>query len=283
MEVRRDDDAEPGARVDVDVRKGAALADQPQSGQPFEQVVGDAGAFADQDEDLGVGQAVGEDVAVVGVVAPDRDVVPGEGGEARQRAQRVEVVVEDGDLHGRPPVGAAAPSRRRMTWRAMVSAASSWRSTKLVLAARMSPLSSNVSASGSSSDGSSPRSMAATTSWRTSAGEPALEGGDALLDRPRPGAHLEGGAGEEAPTRERPPQEVVEVGVAQGDELGQPRCCGEGRFDDLGVEDPLGLLHRGQLEVLLGVEVGVDPALAHVEGGGEVADRQALETVDGGQ
>ena len=175
------------------------------------------------------------------------------------------------------------PSRRRTTWRAMVSAASSWRSTKLVLAARMSPLSSNVSASGSSSDGSSPRSMAATTSWRTSAGEPALEGGDALLDRPRPGAHLEGGTGEEAAARERPPQEVVEVGVAQGDELGQPRWRGEGRFDDLGVEDPLGLLHRGQLEVLLGVEVGVDPALAHLEGGGEVADRQTLQTVDGGQ
>ena len=125
--------------------------------------------------------------------------------------------------------------------------------------------------------------MAATTSWRTSASEPALEGGDALLDRSRPGPHLEGGTGEEAATRERPPQEVVEVGVAQGDELRQPWWRGERRADHLGVEDPLGLLHRGQLEVLLGVEVGVDAALAHLEGGGEVADRQTLQTVDGGQ
>ena len=46
-------------------------------------------ALADQDEDLGVGQAVGG-TSPVGVVAPDRDVVPGEGGEARQCAQCVE-------------------------------------------------------------------------------------------------------------------------------------------------------------------------------------------------
>ena len=59
----------------------------------------------------------------------------------------------------------AAVARRGGPWS---EAASSWRSTKLVLATRMNPWSSNVRASGSSSDGTSPRSMAATTSWRTS-------------------------------------------------------------------------------------------------------------------
>ena len=41
--------------------------------------------------------------------------------------------------------------------------------------------------------------------------------------------------------------------------------------------------HGGQLEVLLRAEVGVDAALAHVERAGEVADREALEAVDGGE
>ena len=45
-------------------------------------------------------QPLGERVDVLDVVVPDRDLVPVELAEARQRAQRVEVVVEDRDLHG---------------------------------------------------------------------------------------------------------------------------------------------------------------------------------------
>ena len=49
------------------------------------------------------------------------------------------------------------------------------------------------------------------------------------------------------------------------------------------VEDPLGLVHGGQLEFLLGAEVRVKAALADAGRGGQVPDRQALQPVDGGQ
>ena len=91
---------ELGAGVDVDVRVDAALADQPQLRQPLKQRRSDLGALADQHERLGVAQPLGEHVDVLDVVGPDRDVVPGQLGEAVERAQRVEVVVEDRDLHG---------------------------------------------------------------------------------------------------------------------------------------------------------------------------------------
>ena len=73
---------------------------------------------------------------------------------------------------------------------------------------------------------------------------------------------------------------MVEEGVAERDELSEPGRGGEGRFDHLGVEDPPGFVHGGELEVLLRTEVGVDTALAHAEASGEVADRQAFEAVD---
>ena len=149
-----------------------------------------------------------------------------------------------------------------------------------MLAARMMPFSSKVSASGSSSAGSSCCSSAVTTNWRISAVKPALERGDLFLDRSRAGAHLQDGAGEEAAAWERAPHEVVEEGVAHGDELRESRRGGERRFDDLGLEDPFRFVHGGELEILLRAEVGVDAALAHVERAGEVADREAFEAVE---
>ena len=44
-----------------------------------------------------------------------------------------------------------------------------------------------------------------------------------------------------------------------------------------------GLVDGRELELLLRAEVGVDAALAHVERVGEVPDREAFETVDGGE
>ena len=43
----------------------------------------------------------GQLVGVLGVIVPDRDVVAGELGEARQRADGVVVIVEYGDVHFR--------------------------------------------------------------------------------------------------------------------------------------------------------------------------------------
>ena len=119
-----------------------------------------------------------------------------------------------------------------------------------------------------------------TTNWRISADEPALKRGDLFFDRSGAGAHLEDGAGEEAAAGERAPLEVVEEGVAHGDELRESRRGGECGFDDLGVEDPSGFVDGGELEILFRAEVGVDAALAHVERAGEVADREAFESVE---
>ena len=90
---------QPRAGVDVDVRIDAALADEPQLRQALEQRRADLGALADQHQRLGVPQPLGQRVDVLDVIVPDRDVVAGQLREAGQRAQRVEVVVEDGDLH----------------------------------------------------------------------------------------------------------------------------------------------------------------------------------------
>ena len=97
--ARRDDHAEARAGVDVDVRVDAALADEPQLRQALEERRADLGPLADQDQHLGVAQALGERVDVLDVVVPDGDVEGRELAEAGERAERVEVVVEDRDLH----------------------------------------------------------------------------------------------------------------------------------------------------------------------------------------
>jgi hypothetical protein len=103
MLARGDDDAEPRAGVDVDMGIDAALADQPQLGQPFQERCADLRSLAEQDQHLGVGEPFGQAVDVLLVVVPDRHLVALELGKARQGAQRVEIVVQDRDLHGAPP------------------------------------------------------------------------------------------------------------------------------------------------------------------------------------
>ena len=85
------------------MRKDAALADQLQLRQPLQQRRADLRALADQHQRLGVAQPLGELVDVLDVIVPDRDVMAGELAEAIQRPQRVEIIVEDGDLHDTLP------------------------------------------------------------------------------------------------------------------------------------------------------------------------------------
>ncbi len=47
--------------------------------------------------------------------------------------------------------------------------------------------------------------------------------------------------------------------------MSESRRGDERGFDDLGLEDPSRLLDGGELEILLGTEVGVDAALASIE------------------
>ena len=150
----------------------------------------------------------------------------------------------------------------------------------MAFAARMMPFSSNVSAAGSSWSGSSFCSSAVTTNCRISAVESALERRDLIFDRARAGPHLQDGPREEASAWERVSREVVEEGVTDRDELREPGRRGKRRFDDLGVEDSPRFVHGRELELLLRTEVCVDAALAHAQGVGQVADRQAFEAVD---
>jgi hypothetical protein len=103
MLARRHHDAEPGAGIDVDMGIHAALADQAQLRQAREQRCADLGALANQHQRLGVAQALREPFVVLQVVVPDGDLMALELAEALQGAQRVEVVVEDGDSHGWAP------------------------------------------------------------------------------------------------------------------------------------------------------------------------------------
>ena len=60
----------------------AALADQPEIGQPLEQRRADLGALADQHQRLGRLQPRGQRIHVLHVIVPDRDLVPVELAEA---------------------------------------------------------------------------------------------------------------------------------------------------------------------------------------------------------
>jgi hypothetical protein len=112
VQVRADRDSEARTGGDVDVRIGAAQADQAQVRQAFEQRRADPGPLANQDKRLEAGKPLGEGIGVLDVVCEDRHVVAGEPLEALERPQRVEPVVEDRDLHRIPTCTASSiPSR----------------------------------------------------------------------------------------------------------------------------------------------------------------------------
>src|SRR5438128_139431 len=92
-------DAAPRARLDVDVGNDPGLADQPELVQALEQRRADRRALADQHQRLGVLEPSRKRVDVLGVVVPDRHLVAGDPGKARQGPDRVLIVVEDRDVH----------------------------------------------------------------------------------------------------------------------------------------------------------------------------------------
>src|SRR5581483_9165834 len=99
MHVGRNHDAEPRACVDIDVRVDAPLRDQTQLREPLEQRPSDRRSLANEHERFRLTETSSERVDVLGVVVPDRDIVCRELREAGERPYRVEVVVEDRDLH----------------------------------------------------------------------------------------------------------------------------------------------------------------------------------------
>src|SRR5499426_3641299 len=97
--ARRHHDAEARTGGNVDVRIDAALADEFEAGQAFEQVGLNPRALADEDQAFGILEPRRERVGILHVVVKDRNLVPLELLEAGKRAQRVEIIVEDRNLH----------------------------------------------------------------------------------------------------------------------------------------------------------------------------------------
>ena len=99
MQVRRHDDSKPCARFDIDMRIDAALADESQPWETFQQRRGNRRPFADQDQRFSLLKSIGEEIVIVNVIVPDRDVMAVKLAKALERAKRVEIVVEDRNLH----------------------------------------------------------------------------------------------------------------------------------------------------------------------------------------
>jgi hypothetical protein len=99
MQVRADGDPEPRARVDVDVRIDAALADQSQLRKALEQRRANLRALPDEHERIEAVEALGERLSVLHVVGEDRDLVTSEPLEARQTTQRIEPIIENRNPH----------------------------------------------------------------------------------------------------------------------------------------------------------------------------------------
>src|SRR5262249_15714554 len=92
--ARRHGDAEARTGRDVDVRIDAALADELEAGQAFEQFGLNPRAFADEHQTFGILEPRRKRIGILHVVVKDRNLVSLELPEAGKRAQRVEIIVE---------------------------------------------------------------------------------------------------------------------------------------------------------------------------------------------
>src|SRR5262249_6714934 len=99
-----------------------------------------------------------------------------------------------------------------------------------------------------------------------------------------PGTRIElhSDRGEETPAREYAPLQVGKKGIRERPEL--PQSCrprrGPKHFTIKNVGSDL---NRRQFELFFGLEVGVEPTLAHPDLGGQVTNRQAIQPLCGRQ
>src|SRR5688572_4361912 len=101
MLIGRYDDPATRTRLDVDMRVNAALTDEPQGVEPFEQRLTDLRALANQHENLSVLEARGESVDILDVIVPDRHLVSVQFAKAAEGTKGVEIVIENRNPHGR--------------------------------------------------------------------------------------------------------------------------------------------------------------------------------------
>jgi hypothetical protein len=113
MLARGHDDAQARARLDVDMRIDAALADQFEPGEPFEQGSINFRALADKHKALSRLQTRRERVGILHVIVPDCDLMAVQYVETGESTQRVEVVVKNCNLHAsRSVCGASIRSHK---------------------------------------------------------------------------------------------------------------------------------------------------------------------------
>src|SRR5262245_26088129 len=101
MQTGRYDDPATRTRIDVDMRVNAALTDEPQGVEAFEQRLTDLRTLANQHENLSVLKASGEGVDILGVIVPDLYLVSVQFAKAPEGTQRVEIVIENRNFHRR--------------------------------------------------------------------------------------------------------------------------------------------------------------------------------------
>ena len=175
-------------------------------------------------------------------------------------------------------LAAASIARSTATRARATVAGSSWR-RNAVLAATTSALSSNTS----SGDVGVGAELAASHGLVGGLGEHAhpvpLVGGHAVLQRPGRAAQLSGGGREEAAARERPVLDVGQERLAQCPQPSSPSAARAGVDHDVD-EQLASRVHRRELQVLLGAEVGVHAALADLGGARQLADAQPVEPLD---
>ena len=82
------------------MRVGAHLADDAQLVEPFDERGTDRRALPQQTERFGIAEPLGELIQILGVIAPNGDIVMGDLLITGQGAKHVLVIVEQRDVHG---------------------------------------------------------------------------------------------------------------------------------------------------------------------------------------
>jgi hypothetical protein len=113
VKVGRHDNSKSCTRFNIDMGIDAPLADEPQARETFQQGRRNRRPFADEDQRLSLSQSIGENVDISNVVIPDSHVVAVEPAKASERAKRVEIVVQNRDLHAGPGLSTMLQHRAR--------------------------------------------------------------------------------------------------------------------------------------------------------------------------
>jgi hypothetical protein len=105
------------------VRIDAALAYQSQPREAFQQRRGNRRSFANQDQRFSLVKSIGEEIEIINLIVPDRDVVAIELAKALERANtgHEDRYRADRCVDGHPPCEDAARQRLFQSWNAPIA------------------------------------------------------------------------------------------------------------------------------------------------------------------